>query len=374
MVEPSSKIHYASANSDKSVLVYATSSGYCIYSTLPLSLRVEDRAFGGMKIAEMLDNTSLIALVCSGETPGSSPRNLRLLAGNTRDSICEMPFHSAIEALRVSKSKLLVCLENSMLMYDLSSMQFLQDFSTLDADTARFSAVAMTDDLLAFSTRATAGEIIVFDTTIMRQRHSLACHRSAVSHVTLSSDSSLMATASVTGTIFRIFSTETGKIQYSYRRGTISTGIKTLSFSPNSQYLLAGSDTGTVHIFTIGDRGKGGREEYSSGKEERQIESDSSISLLTPISLFHSVSKVIADVAASTAALIEASGISDDSVRATYTVKIPEESESYISFMIHPDNASFKLIVATYEGFIYKYGVNNCEQELILEDCDYVSF
>ena len=381
MVEPSSTIHYASTNSDKSAIIFATSLGFCIYDTEPFQLRLEERGFGGVKIAEMLDNTSLIALVCSGETPGSSPRNLKLISSHTKDVICDIPFNSTIEALRVSKSKLLVCIENGMMLYELSSMQFLQDFSTIDADLILATKVVVSDNFVVFCT-STVGEIAIFDTLTMKLKNKFSCHKSAVSQVSLNSDSSILATASVTGTIIRVWITDTAQLKFTYRRGTMSTQIRTLSFSPDSQYLLAGSDSSTIHIFKLCGKSKQleGKNKNNEQNEAATIDvASSSIFSLTPSisQIVSSMSKAVSDVAVtSVSALVEASGISDEIVRATHTVRIPEESEAYIASIINPRDGKneFKVIVATYEGFIYTYAVNKNEPiELIVEDCEYVS-
>ena len=68
----------------------------------------------------------------------------------------------------------------------------------------------------------------------------------------LNSDGSLLATASIRGTLIRIFDTETGDKIKELRRGTTSKPIKSLKFSENSDLLACISLSGTIHLFNTG--------------------------------------------------------------------------------------------------------------------------
>jgi len=79
-------------------------------------------------------------------------------------------------------------------------------------------------------------------------------HDSGIGALKLSPDGSLVATASVKGTLIRIFETHTGKQVNEVRRGAEKAKICDIIIDPENQYLSCSSDTGTVHIFSIASK------------------------------------------------------------------------------------------------------------------------
>jgi WD40 repeat protein len=92
----------------------------------------------------------------------------------------------------------------------------------------------------------------------------IAAHTNAISSITLSDNGKLLCTSSARGTLLRIWSTLSnpsssnkgiGSLSTSLvgelRRGSDSAKIWSVSFSPDGQYLAAGSDKGTIHFFTL---------------------------------------------------------------------------------------------------------------------------
>ncbi|KAH9403528.1 WD repeat domain phosphoinositide-interacting protein 4 [Tyrophagus putrescentiae] len=75
---------------------------------------------------------------------------------------------------------------------------------------------------------------------------SVSAHQSEVACLALSRTGRLLATASRKGTLIRVFSTVA-----EYRRGLDTVTLYGLLFSPDSEYLLAWSDKGTVHLFAL---------------------------------------------------------------------------------------------------------------------------
>ena len=68
----------------------------------------------------------------------------------------------------------------------------------------------------------------------------------------LNDDGTLLATASVRGTLIRIFDTENGSMTKELRRGTKANQIKNLKFNENSDLLACFSLSGTIHLFNTG--------------------------------------------------------------------------------------------------------------------------
>ena len=63
----------------------------------------------------------------------------------------------------------------------------------------------------------------------------------------------MLATASETGTIIRVFSVPKGQKLYQFRRGTLTSTIYSMSFNLGSTLLCVSSNSDTVHIFRLGN-------------------------------------------------------------------------------------------------------------------------
>ncbi|CAH8603336.1 unnamed protein product [Heterobilharzia americana] len=84
---------------------------------------------------------------------------------------------------------------------------------------------------------------------------SIAAHDGLLACLTFNARANLLATASEKGTVIRVFSVPQGEKVIEFRRGlTRCVSICCLSFSMNSQYLVAASHTETVHIFKLENR------------------------------------------------------------------------------------------------------------------------
>lgn len=98
----------------------------------------------------------------------------------------------------------------------------------------------------------TSGEVLIFDALNMVALNVVEAHRAPLSCIALNNDGTLLATASETGTIIRVFSLPKGTKLYQFRRGTYPSTIYSMSFNLSSTLLCVSSTTDTVHIFRLG--------------------------------------------------------------------------------------------------------------------------
>ena len=98
----------------------------------------------------------------------------------------------------------------------------------------------------------TSGEVLIFDTIKLESINVVEAHRAPLSCIALNNDGTLLATASETGTIIRVFSLPKGTKLYQFRRGTYPSKIYSMSFNLSSTLLCVSSTTDTVHIFRLG--------------------------------------------------------------------------------------------------------------------------
>lgn len=111
----------------------------------------------------------------------------------------------------------------------------------------------------------TSGDVLIFDTITLKAVNVIEAHRSPLSCIALNSDGTLLATASETGTIIRVFSVPRGQKLYQFRRGTYPSTIYSMSFNLSSTLLCVSSISDTVHIFRLANAGPNGGTAAAAG-------------------------------------------------------------------------------------------------------------
>ena len=338
-----------SMNSDKSCVACSCSGGFSIYNTNPFTRRMIKKG-SGTSVIQMLNSTSLLALVPSGDTPGSSPRKLMLWNSQTKETICELPFPSTILAVRMNKNHLIAVLDSNIHIFELSSMN---NIHTLSAPS-NYGLIDLTHNInenetgpkksvLAFKGMQ-GGDVVLFDCVTLRVLGHIKAHKSSLSALTFNTDATLFATASTKGTVIRVFSIPSAQHLMTFRRGSYSCTINSLCFSPCSKYLSAGSSSGTVHIFSLESNKDGDKSSSSSDKPKAA-------------SVF-SISNILPEPAQEFA----------ESTRAIVVTKIPNLDGEFIASLIEGQGDKggarseqsielLKLIVCTRNGYLYRFSI-----------------
>lgn len=97
----------------------------------------------------------------------------------------------------------------------------------------------------------TVGEVLIMDALSGQGQNVVEAHRAPLSCIALNNEGTMLATASETGTIIRVFSLPNGNKLFQFRRGTYPSTIYSMSFNLNSTMLCVSSTTDTVHIFRL---------------------------------------------------------------------------------------------------------------------------
>ncbi|KAI0441477.1 protein-vacuolar targeting protein Atg18 [Xylaria telfairii] len=260
-------LNFVTFNQDHSCLAVGTSKGFRIYHTDPFS-KIFSSNDGNISIIEMLFSTSLVALILS-------PRHLIIQNTKRGSVICELSFPSAVLAVRLNRKRLCVVLEDSIYLYDIANMSLLQRIDT-SPNPGAICALSPSSENCYFAyplpkprddagekrprhappaslsyAPVTSGDVLIFDTLTLKVINVVEAHRTPLSCIALNNDGTLLATASETGTIIRVFSIPTGQKLYQFRRGTYPSTIYSMSFNMASSLLCVSSTSDTVHIFRL---------------------------------------------------------------------------------------------------------------------------
>jgi len=250
-----SETAFISFNQDTTCVAVGTVGGYRLHSinstdSMDLVHRDEEP---DVYIAERLFSSSLVAVVST-----TNPRTLRVCHFKKGTEICRYSYNDKIRAVRMNRSRLVVCLEESLYIHNIRDMKVIHIITStppnpngliaLSADTSNFC-------FLAYPGHSHTGQLQVFDAETLACRVVIPAHEGQLAALQFSRTNTRIATASLKGTVIRVFDTRDGSKLYELRRGLKRTAsIFSLSFSPCGTFLACSSNTETVHVFKLDER------------------------------------------------------------------------------------------------------------------------
>ncbi|PNH10768.1 Autophagy-related protein 18, partial [Tetrabaena socialis] len=251
-----SGVLYATFNQDCTCVALGSQQGVHIYNvdTHKLCYR---HAIGAVSIVEMLFCTSLVGFVGAGEQPALTPRKLTLLNTTATRTIQDFTYPTSVLAVRMNRQRLVVVTSRRVHVY---SMQDLSCLRVMDTDESPRGCCALTcchePNLLALPSSPSTGTVRIYDLAqeggnVLSE---VQAHQTPVVTLAWNADGTLLATASAKGTVVRVHRMPRAGRGASFRRGSTSATIQSLSFSPPGlpwQLLLAASSHGTVHVFRL---------------------------------------------------------------------------------------------------------------------------
>ncbi|EGZ30059.1 hypothetical protein PHYSODRAFT_470141 [Phytophthora sojae] len=237
-------------NQEASCISVGTRQGFAIYNCEPFGKCFQED-IGGIGIAEMLYCTSLVALVGAGDQPAFSPRRLRVWNTKTGAAICDLNFVTAVLAVRMNRQRLVAVLERKIYIFDISTMKILETLDTSPNPKALCVLSPHDNGHLAFPSGASPGEIVLYDANNLSVLNAFQAHRTAPVAMAFNPQGTLLATASESGTLIRVFAVPSGKKVAAFRRGSYGAQVYCLAFNESSTILCASSDTGTIHFFSL---------------------------------------------------------------------------------------------------------------------------
>ncbi|KAG8059164.1 hypothetical protein GUJ93_ZPchr0002g24135 [Zizania palustris] len=251
---PAPPILCASFNQDNSLFYIGTKDGFKIFDARTGRLCYE-KNLGGISNMEMYFGTSLLAIVGTGEQPILSPRRLCLFNTKTGATKKDLNFKTSVLAVRLSKQRLVVVLQDKTFIYDLNSTTILEEIETVP-NTKGLCAFAPNSEscYLAIPASTSKGSALVYKASEPELICQIDAHQSPLAAMAFSSNGTYLATASQKGTIIRVYLVAQATKSHSFRRGTYPSMIYSLSFGPSNDLpdvLLATSLSGSLHMFFL---------------------------------------------------------------------------------------------------------------------------
>mmetsp|Transcript_47261 Transcript_47261/g.120573 ORF Transcript_47261/g.120573 Transcript_47261/m.120573 type:complete len:371 (-) Transcript_47261:355-1467(-) len=336
----SGRILYVAFNQDDSCLCVGTREGVKIYSLETRSVCFSYPA-GAISVAEMLFCTSLLAFVGAGEQSTLTPRRLRVMNTATQTPIRDLTFPASVLAAHMNRKRLVVVLENRCYIHHLDTLEILRVLETPPNQRGVVAVSPSSENcLLALPTSSSAGRITLYDMLIDGGGvvTEIPAHNSQLELMSFNRDGTMLASASVKGTVIRVHHMPQGSLLFSFRRGTYPATIYSFAFSApgeEPELLAAASSNGSVHLFHLKE-------------QERLSAAATASSIVTSMFAPKSLSDMV------------------ETPRSLGTVRTPCQNTPVLCALQHapqptPSTAQesrVTLIVASIDGVLYEYHVS----------------
>ncbi|KAL8825071.1 MAG: hypothetical protein Q9170_007939 [Blastenia crenularia] len=195
----------------------------------------------------MLGRANYVSLVGGGKNP-RFPTNKVIIWDDAKQLVVvTLEFRSQVFQARLSRSQILVALLNSVSLYAFSSPpKKVSSFETADNPSG---LCCLGSKIVAFPGR-TPGQVQIVEIGTGNVSI-IPAHGSPLKAMSLSPNGEILATASETGTLIRLFSTTNCARISELRRGVDPAAILSLAISPSNTLLAVTSDKSTLHIFDL---------------------------------------------------------------------------------------------------------------------------
>jgi len=250
----------ASFNQDASCFAVGLDTGFCIFNSEPCQLRVSRDFNAGVGAVQMLGKANFIALIGGGKQP-RFPQNTVIVWDDAKQKAAiQLPVKTAVRGVRISRAHIVIALQNTIRVYRFQSPPELSAvYETADNP---LGLCCLSTKILAFPGR-TPGQTQLVELSTGNVSI-IPAHASPLRTIDISRDGEILATASDTGTLIRVFSTSSCAKIAELRRGVDHATIYSIAIAPSGQLLAVTSDKSTLHIFDIPHPSKPPRTEGGS--------------------------------------------------------------------------------------------------------------
>jgi WD40 repeat protein len=233
----------------------AHTDGFSIFSIDPFKLIDRCSIHGAHAIAINSDATK-IAIAMKLIERDSTIDQVSLWNANSPHlhPDASISFSEPVIRLCIRGSLLLVILRTGICLLDLTRFEPLMEQATApnstgcsDIATGNGPAKLALCDLIP-------GKVHILPFDADARAVFIQAHSHALSVIKFSGDGSLVATASEYGTLIRVFFSDGGGLRSVFRRGSLRSRVVAMAISPKLQKLVAVSENGTVHAFSLAHR------------------------------------------------------------------------------------------------------------------------
>ena len=205
---------------------------------------------GGIGIVEMLFRCNLLCLVGGGPNPQFPLNKVMIYDDHQSKCIGELSFRQRVVCVKLRRDRIAAATASKVYLYNFADLSLLDQIHTI-ANPLGIMALSPGSGAVLACPSIVSGHVRL-ELYSTRKSILVEAHEANLAAITLSVDGNVLATASVKGTVIRVFDTQSGTKLHELRRGTERASIACLCFrNPDNAWLATCSDKGTVHIFHL---------------------------------------------------------------------------------------------------------------------------
>ncbi|XP_022867764.1 autophagy-related protein 18d-like [Olea europaea var. sylvestris] len=204
------ELYSVSWNQDYSFFAAGTSHGFRIYNCDRFKeIFRRDLKSGGFKIVEMLFRCNILALVGSKTNAQYPPNKVIIWDDHQSRCIGEFSFRSEVRAVKLRKDRVVIIVEHKIYVYKFTDLKLLQQIETLANPRGLCCLSHHLNTSVLACPGLRRGQVRVEHFGLNMTKF-INAHDSQIASMTLTIDGLLLATASIRGTLIRIFNTVDG--------------------------------------------------------------------------------------------------------------------------------------------------------------------
>eukprot|EP01083_Nonionella_stella_P085283 236405_1 len=251
--KPNPQIVSISFNQDGRCITVATKTGFRIYNCRNFRRRFSEAVPGGVSLVEMLFSTSLVLVVGGGYRPAFSPRHIRILNTTKKERLIgQLDFVDSVLALKINRERLAAVTQRKIFLFNASSLKILTEIEIPPNPNGAFAFSSNVQNCyMAYPVNANQGHLAVYDTLNLQKLSVLNAHGNPIRQIIFNLEGTIMATASVQGTVIRIWTVPSCRKLHEFRRGSVWNEITAIAFNKPATFLAVASRSATVHLFDM---------------------------------------------------------------------------------------------------------------------------
>ena len=254
------KILNISFNQDSSCFSIGIENGFMVYGTYPIKNQYERKMDGGIKQAEMLYRTNLLALIGGGDIPKFNPKKLVLWDDYQNKMVSEIKFFSNLKNVKLKKDKIFAICDKTIYVFDFKTLENLEIINTKENPKGLFginndensTIIAYLEKNDKENKENINKNYITVKNYTKGNSLKIFAQEDTISYISLNNNGSLLATSNQKGTLIKLHSCINGNLLAQFYRGKDKAEINYICFDKLSNFLAVTSDRGTIHIWSLG--------------------------------------------------------------------------------------------------------------------------
>ncbi|KAF8265112.1 WD40-repeat-containing domain protein [Lactarius quietus] len=218
--------------------------------------------------------SSLLFLVGGGRDPRYPPNKVIFWNESLGKEVAELEFREKVRGLACRRGWLAVALRRRVVAFEIGeSIKRYGEWDTYENTRGVIAIATGTYSTLLAAPARQAGHVQLIHLPpcpppvpigpppsipprppppVTKHPHSvIVAHNTAITTLAVTPSGRLLATASVRGTLIRVWDTATGKQIRELRRGSDQAEIYGVAFRPDEAEICVWSDKGTIHVFSL---------------------------------------------------------------------------------------------------------------------------